>query len=106
MKHRRSILRAAKGYRFGRGTKEQQAKEALRHAWSYMFVHRKDKKNDFRRLWQVHINAALRPLGFSFSKYFGKANKEKVLLDRKTLATLAEKHPDTFTRVVHEVMGA
>ncbi|HSE34821.1 MAG TPA: 50S ribosomal protein L20 [Candidatus Paceibacterota bacterium] len=104
-KHRRKVLGAAKGYRFGRSTKEQEAKVAVRKAGVYQFVHRKDKKNDFRRMWQNKIGAGLKPLGFSYSKFIGAALKKKILLDRKILATLAEHHPESFDRVAKEVMG-
>ena len=105
IKHRRKVLKQAKGYRFGRSKKEVEAKVALRKAGAYAFAHRRDKKNDFRRMWQVKINAGLRPLGYSYSKFIGSALKKKVLLDRKILATLAEHNPDTFARVVAQVMS-
>jgi len=98
-------LKQAKGYRFGRSKKEIEAKIALRKAGVYAFAHRKDKKNDFRRMWQVKINAGLRPMGYSYSKFIGTALKKEILLDRKILATLAEFNPDTFARVAKEVMG-
>jgi len=103
-KHRRKVLKAAKGYRFGRSKKEVEAKVALRKAGVYQFVHRKDKKNDFRRMWSVKINAGLRPMGYTYSKFIGAALKKKILLDRKILATLAEHNPETFARVAKEVM--
>lgn len=104
-KRRRNVLKQAKGYRFGRSKKEIEAKVALRKAGVYAFAHRKDKKNDFRRMWSVKINAGLRPLGYSYSKFIGTALKKKILLDRKILATLAEFNPDTFARVAKQVMG-
>lgn len=104
-KRRSQVLKAAKGFRFGRSTKEIEAKVALRKAGAYQFAHRKDKKNDFRRMWQVKIGAGLRPLGYSYSKFIGAAAKKKILLDRKILATLAEHAPETFTRIAKEVMG-
>lgn len=103
-KRRRKVLKAAKGYRHGRSNKEIEAKVALRKAGVYQFEHRKDKKNDFRRMWQVKINAAIRPMGYSYSKFIGSAIKKKILLDRKILATLAEFNPETFKRVAEEVM--
>jgi large subunit ribosomal protein L20 len=102
---RSKVLRAAKGFRHGRSKKEIEAKVALRKAGSYQFEHRRDKKSDFRRMWQVKIGAALRPMGYSYSKFIGAATKKKILLDRKILATLAEHNPETFTRVAKEVMG-
>jgi large subunit ribosomal protein L20 len=100
LKNRRSTLRAAKGFRFGRSKKERAATDALMHAGAYAFAHRRDKKGDFRRLWNVKINAALRPLGFSYSKFIGAAKKKNIALDRKSLANLAEHNPEAFKRVV------
>lgn len=103
MKNRRSILRAAKGFRFRRSNTERAANDALMHAGAYAFAHRRDKKSDFRRLWNVKINASLRTLGFSYSKFIGIAKKKGIALDRKTLASLAEFKPEAFKRVVESV---
>ncbi len=103
LKHRRSVLRAAKGFRFARSTKEAAANDALMHAGAYAFAHRRDKKGEFRRLWNVKINAALRPLGFSYSKFIGAAKKKNIALDRKALAHMAEFKPEAFARIVATV---
>src|SRR3989344_9159403 len=100
LKSRRNILRQVKGYRFARSKKERAANEAIVHAVSYAFAHRRDKKNDFRKLWNVRINAALRPLGFSYSKFIGALKKRNIALDRKILATLAQENPETFKKIV------
>ena len=100
LKNRRNVLRQTKGFRFRRSTNEAAANEALAHAGAYSFAHRRDKKGDARRLWNVKINAALRPLGFSYSKFIGAAKKKGLLLDRKILASLAENNPKTFEKVV------
>ena len=100
LKNRRTILKAAKGFRFRRSKTERAANDALMHAGAYAFAHRRDKKGDFRRLWNVRINAALRPLGFSYSKFIGAAKKKGLALDRKSLAHLAEFEPKTFEKVV------
>jgi large subunit ribosomal protein L20 len=103
LKHRRSVLKAAKGMRFGRSKKERMAIDALQHAGAYSFAHRRDKKGDMRRLFNVKINAGLRPLGFSYSKFIGAAKKKGIEVDRKILAHLAEFKPETFARVVAKV---
>jgi large subunit ribosomal protein L20 len=103
LKSRRNILRQVKGYRFGRSTKERQANEAIVHAGTYAFAHRRDKKNDFRKLWAVRLNAGLRPLGHSYSKFIGALKKNSVSLDRKVLATIANDKPETFKRIVEKV---
>lgn len=102
-KSRRNVLAQVKGYRFGRSTKVAQATEAIAHAGAYAFAHRRDKKNVFRRLWTVKMNAALRPLGFSYSKFINALKLKNIIIDRKILANLAEHHPEAFVNVVNEV---
>ena len=75
-KRKRNILDEAKGYRFGRSKKKAQAREAIYHAQLHAFAHRKDKKNDFRRLWTVRINAALMSHGIKYSRFI-KMLKDK-----------------------------
>lgn len=101
-KRRKNILAMTKGYRFGRSTKKRQAREAIFHAGKYAFAHRRDKKNDFRKLWNVRINAGLGE-ELSYSKFMGALKKKGVLINRKMLAELAEKNPETFARVVSKV---
>lgn len=103
LKNRRSVLKAAKGFRFRRSTNEKAASEALMHAGAYALAHRRDKKGDFRRLWNVRINAALRPLGFSYSKFIGAAKKQGIALDRKILSELAATKPETFKKIVESL---
>ncbi len=102
-KTRRNLLKQVKGYRFSRSTKEAAATEAVAHAGAHAFAHRRDKKGDMRRLFNVKINAALRPEGFSYSKFIGEMKKKNIDIDRKILADLAENNPDTFKRVVSQV---
>ena len=101
LKARKNILRKVKGYRFGRSTKERMAQEAIFHAGSYAFAHRRDKKNDFRKLWNVKINAGLGKM--PYSKFIVALKKKNIALDRKILANLAENNPQTFARVVEQV---
>ncbi len=102
-KRRRNILKQVKGFRFGRSTKERQAREALAHAGKYAFAHRRDKKNDFRRLWNVRLGAALHKEGLSYSKFIGTLKKSKIELNRKMLSELASTYPETFKRVLAKV---
>ncbi|HEY4476939.1 MAG TPA: 50S ribosomal protein L20 [Candidatus Paceibacterota bacterium] len=102
-KHRRRVLKQVKGYRFGRSKKEREAKTALLHAGAHAFRHRREKKRGARALWQVKINAAVRPLGFSYSHFMGLLKKNSVELDRKILADLAGHEPATFRRIVESV---
>ena len=90
----------AKGYRYGRGNKEVGAKVAVRKALWYAFGHRKDKKGDMRRLWNVRMNAALRELGTTYSKFIPALKAKNIMLDRKILADLAENNSNVFAKVV------
>jgi len=102
LKTRRNILSQVKGYRFGRSNKERNAYEAISHAGAYAFAHRRDKKGDFRKLWNVRINAALRNLNKknSYSKFIGALKKANIAIDRKILSTLAAENPKSFEAIV------
>lgn len=99
-KRRKNILAQTKGYRFDRSRKERVAREAIFHAGTYAFRHRRAKKRDYRQLWNLRINAAARPLGISYSRLIGSLKKKNIGLDRKVLATLAKDYPSAFERVV------
>ena len=103
LKTRKNVLRKVKGYRFGRSTKERQANEAIFHAGSYAFAHRRDKKGDFRRLWNVRMSALLKENGMSYSKFIPALKKANIALDRKILAELAMNHPETFKTILNSV---
>lgn len=103
LKRRRNILRQVKGYRFGRSKKERIAKEAIFHAGSYAFRHRRAKKREFRNLWTLRINAAVRPLGFSYSRFIEALKKNNITLDRKSLAALGKDYPETLVRLVKNI---
>lgn len=99
-KTRKNILSKTKGFRFGRSTKKSAAKEALKKAGQHAFAHRKDKKAVARKLWQTRINAAVRPLGYSYSKFINALKKKNIELDRKILSTIAKDNPEAFERIV------
>ena len=100
LKRRRNVLKRAKGYRHERSTKERRAKESLVHAGKSAFAHRRDKKNDYRSLWIVRMNAALREGGYgSYSQFIARLKKHGISLDRKVLAEFASEHPEIFTGI-------
>lgn len=104
LKRRRNVLKRAKGYRHGRSKKERAAKESLVHAGKNAFAHRRDKKNDYRSLWIVRLNASLRENGQkSYSTFIAKLKKQGILLDRKVLATVASEHPEAFKRILGKI---
>jgi large subunit ribosomal protein L20 len=104
-KRRKNILERAKGYRGIRSKKERYAHEALMRAGRYAFAHRRDKKTDFRQLWIVRLNAAVRENGHkSYSTFINKLKKSGFKLDRKVLAQFAAEHPGVFARIAKQVV--
>ncbi len=102
-KRRKKVIKQAKGFKWGRKTKYKLAKDALKHAWVHAYVDRKKKKRNFRRLWQIKINAAAREHGLTYSQFINKLKKAKIEIDRKILAQLAEKQPEIFEKIVEKI---
>lgn len=102
-KRRKNVLKHAKGFRWGRKSKERLAREALLHAWTNAFRGRKEKKRDFRTLWNVKLNAAARQNGMKYSTLIAALKKHNVTLDRKILADIAEYEPKVFAKVLEKV---
>ncbi len=99
-KKRERLLKYTKGFRWGRSKKERAAKEALLHAWPHAFRGRKEKKRDYRALWNTRINAGARLHGTTYHNLIDALKKKRVVLDRKILATLAKDAPDVFEKLV------
>ena len=102
-KRRKHLLKYVKGFQWGRKSKLRAAKEALMHAWEYAYRDRRTKKREFKKLWQIQINAAVRSAGISYSKFIAGLKKNKIELDRKILSDLAQNHPQIFEKIVEKV---
>lgn len=103
VKHRKYILKAAKGFKWGRKNQIRKAKTAITKAGRHAYKHRRLKKRDARALWQIRINAAVREHGLSYSQFINKLKVAKVELDRKVLAQLAVEQPKLFASIVNQV---
>ena len=104
-RRRKKVLKAARGAFSGRHRLFQNAKETMKRALAYAFRDRRAKKRTFRALWIVRLNNALRPLGYSYSRFIHAMNLQGVELDRKNLSNLAISHPQAFESVVKEIMS-
>lgn len=89
--------------KWGRKSKIRLAKPAMLKAGAYAYRDRRNKKRDFRRLWAVRLNAAVRPLGLSYSRFIDGLKKAGVELDRKVLSGLAKDHPAVFEKIVEKI---
>lgn len=99
----KKLLKQAKGYWQSRSKLFKKASEAVLHAGQYAYDGRKMKKRDFRSLWIVRINAAVRPAGLSYSTFMQKMKAKNIGLDRKVLAQIAVEHPTVFQKIVDSV---
>ena len=97
-KKRRATLELTKGFRGEARTNYKRAKEALMKADAYAYRDRRNRKRDFRRLWVTRINAAARECGISYSQLIHGLDLAGITLDRKVLADIAVRDPETFRR--------
>ena len=103
-KRRKNLLKRAKGFDNRRSTNFPLAREALLHADKYSYRDRRNKKRDFRALWLIRTNAALRENGTTWSRFAGLMKKENILINRKMLAELAVKYPEIFDKMVKSLV--
>ena len=104
-RHRRhrKIVNQAKGYYGARKSNFRSAKDAVQKAWQYAYRDRRTNKRNFRRLWIIRINAAVRLHGLSYSKFISAMKDKNIELNRKTLAHMAVHDPDGFAEVINSV---
>lgn len=102
-KHRRhkKILNLTKGHRGVRHSLYKRAHESLIHALKYSYIHRKEKKGDMRRLWNIRIGAAARANEISYSQLIHGLKLAEIEVNRKMLADLAVRDPDAFTQIAN-----
>lgn len=105
-KKRRATLELAKGYRGGAHSSYKRAKEAVMRADAYAYRDRRTRKRDFRRLWITRINAAARQHDLSYSQLMHGLKLAGVELDRKVLADIAVRDPETFRRFAERAREA
>jgi large subunit ribosomal protein L20 len=97
---RKKVMKAAKGNVGGRRKLYTTAVETVMRGYQFAYIHRRQKKRDFRRLWIVRINAAVRPHGMSYSTFIAGLKRAEVTVNRKVLADLAISDTVAFERLV------
>ena len=101
-RHKR-VLKQAKGYYGRRKNCIRTARQAVEKAGQYAYRDRRNRKRDFRRLWIMRINAAVRNLGMTYGQFIKLAGIE---LDRKVLSDLAIREPAAFESIVSQAQAA
>ncbi len=106
VRHRRhkKIRTLAKGYRGMRSKTFVKANEAVIKAGQNAYIDRRRKKREFRSLWIMRMNAALRAQGTSYAAFIDALKKKNVGLNRKVLSELAMHEPKVFSELV-KMMG-
>ena len=101
-KKKNSYFKAAKGYRGGRSRLWRTVKDAVERSREYSYRDRKVRKRDYRQLWIMRINAAVREHGFNYSVFMHSLKAAGIGLDRKSLADLAYENPAEFAKLVEQ----
>ena len=102
-RRRKKILQQAKGYYLTKSKLHRQARQAVRRAMEQAFTGRRLKKRDFRSLWIVRINAAVRQHDLNYSQFVRGAKLAGIALNRKTLANLAIEEPEAYEQICRQV---
>ncbi|MBX3413287.1 MAG: 50S ribosomal protein L20 [Pirellulales bacterium] len=105
-KAKRRLFKKAKGFVGGRGTLLRTVKETLARSGAFATRDRRTKKRNFRQLWIIRINAAVRERGMKYSDFIHGLTLSQIGLDRKILADMAVNDPAAFDLVVEEAKQA
>lgn len=106
VKKRRKILKSAKGYFGAKSKLYRTAREQVMKSGQYAYIGRKQKKRDFRALWITRINAACRQNDISYSRFIAGLKKANITLNRKVLADMAVREPESFAKLVETAKQA
>lgn len=103
VKKRRKLLKAVKGYKWGRKNLIKLARTARTKAGDHAFVDRRKKKRVMRGLWQIKISAFVREQGLSYSRFIGALKANNIVIDRKIMADMAENNKEALLAIVNKV---
>lgn len=103
VKKRRKLLKAVKGYKWGRKNLIKLARTARTKAGAHAFVDRRKKKRTMRGLWQIKISAFVKEQGLSYSRFIGALKANNIIIDRKIMADMAENNKEALLAIVNKV---
>ena len=102
----KKIIKSVSGQYGTRGRLFRRSNEAwLKSGW-YAYRDRRARRRDMRRLWITRINAGARQNGLSYSRFIHGLKEANIALDRKVLADLAVRDPNTFAQLVEMAKAA
>jgi len=102
----KKVLKQAKGFRGRRKNVYRVAKQAVMKAGQYAYRDRRTRKREFRALWIMRINAAVRELGMTYSTFMAGLRRANIDIDRKVLADLAVADKAAFAKIASQVKAS
>ncbi len=102
----KKMLKLAKGFRGRSKNNYRLARNRVEKALQYAYRDRRNRKRDFRRLWILRINAGAREHGLTYSQFIGGVKRAGIEIDRKVLAELAAREPETFKAIAERAQAA
>lgn len=100
---RKKWLRQASGSFGTRKASFKAAKRTVIQASKYAYRDRRQKKREFRSLWILRLNAALRAQGMTYSVFINELKKAKIVINRKVLSELAIKEPNKLNLIINTI---
>ena len=101
----KKVLELTKGHRATKHALYKRAHESMLKSLSYAYAHRRERKADMRALWISRINAVSRANGMTYGQFISGLSKSGIGLNRKVLADMAVREPETFVSLVAEIKG-
>jgi large subunit ribosomal protein L20 len=102
---RKKWLKLSKGYRGAANNVYKKSRETVEHALAGAYGDRKRKKGDFKRLWIIRINAAVRQYDLNYSRFIDLLKKNNIEINRKVLSEMAIHHPEEFEQLIKKIKG-
>ncbi|MDR3243429.1 MAG: 50S ribosomal protein L20 [Elusimicrobiota bacterium] len=103
---KKKVFRRAKGYYATKKNRWRMVKQQVARSLAYAYTGRKDNKANFRTLWIVRLNAAVREEGLSYNRFISGLKKANVIVDRKMLAEIAATDSVIFKQLVETAKNA
>jgi len=101
----KKVLALTKGHRATNPSLYRRAHESMLKSLSYAYFHRRERKGDMRRLWIARVNAATRAQGLTYGQFIDGLNKSGIEVNRKMLADMAVREPESFAQLVTLAKG-
>ena len=103
---KKKIFRLAKGSYATKKNRWRMVVQQVERSLAYAYVGRKDNKANFRTLWIVRLNAAVRQEGISYNRFISGLKKANVAIDRKMLAEIAVNDNPAFKQLIEIAKSA